>query len=123
MGKSRIAPTTAKPKADSLVRADFVFYLGQYINMLKQILPKVIIMENVEEIQQWGPLDEKGCPIKERQGEDYKKFITAMKGLGYRFNSRELVSSRLRSTYYKKTVVCNIPQRWKGYCLAGADTF
>ena len=59
----------------------------------KQILPKVIIMENVEEIQQWGPLDEKGRPIKERQGEDYKKFITAMKGLGYRFNSRELVAA------------------------------
>lgn len=56
----------------------------------KQILPEVIIMENVEEIQQWGPLDEKGHPIKERQGEDYKKFITAMKSLGYAFDSREL---------------------------------
>lgn len=32
----------------------------------KQILPEVIIMENVEEIQQWGPLDEKGHPIKEQ---------------------------------------------------------
>lgn len=59
----------------------------------KQILPEVIIMENVEEIQQWGPLDEKGHPIKERQGEDYKKFITAMKSLGYTFDSRELVAA------------------------------
>lgn len=59
----------------------------------KQILPEVIIMENVEEIQQWGPLDEKGHPIKERQGEDYKKFITAMKSLGYAFDSRELVAA------------------------------
>lgn len=59
----------------------------------KQILPEVIIMENVEEIQQWGPLDKKGHPIKERQGEDYKKFITAMKSLGYAFNSRELVAA------------------------------
>ena len=59
----------------------------------KQILPEVIIMENVEEIQQWGPLDEKGHPIKERQGEDYKKFITAMKNLGYVFDSRELVAA------------------------------
>lgn len=59
----------------------------------KQILPEVIIMENVEEIQQWGPLDKKGHPIKERQGEDYKKFITAMKSLGYTFNSRELVAA------------------------------
>lgn len=59
----------------------------------KQILPEVIIMENVEEIQQWGPLDKKGHPIKERQGEDYLKFITAMKSLGYMFDSRELVAA------------------------------
>lgn len=59
----------------------------------KAILPDVIIMENVEEIQQWGPLDENGHPIKERLGEDYKKFISAMKGLGYIFDSRELVAA------------------------------
>lgn len=44
----------------------------------KAILSDVIIMENVEEIQQWGPLDEKGHPIKKRAGEDYQKFISAM---------------------------------------------
>lgn len=59
----------------------------------KAILPDVIIMENVEEIQQWGPLDEKGHLIKERRGEDYKKFITAMKSLGYVFDCRELVAA------------------------------
>lgn len=59
----------------------------------KAILPDVIIMENVEEIQQWGPLDNDGRPIPERKGEDYKKFITAMKSLGYVFDSRELVAA------------------------------
>ena len=59
----------------------------------KAILPEVIIMENVEEIQQWGPLDAAGHPIKERKGEDYKRFITAMKSLGYMFDSRELVAA------------------------------
>lgn len=59
----------------------------------KAILPDVIIMENVEEIQQWGPLDEKGHPIKERIGEDYNKFISAMKSIGYEFDSRELVAA------------------------------
>lgn len=59
----------------------------------KAILPDVIIMENVEEIQQWGPLDENGHTIKEQRGEDYKKFITAMKSLGYIFDSRELVAA------------------------------
>lgn len=59
----------------------------------KSILPDVIIMENVEEIQQWGPLDENGHPIKERMGEDYNKFISAMKSIGYEFDSRELVAA------------------------------
>lgn len=59
----------------------------------KAILPDVIIMENVEEIQQWGPLDENGFPIKERRGEEYNKFITAMKSLGYDFDCRELVAA------------------------------
>lgn len=59
----------------------------------KAILPEVIIMENVEEIQQWGPLDEKGHQIPERKGEDYKKFIAAMKSLGYTFDCRELIAA------------------------------
>lgn len=59
----------------------------------KAILPDVIIMENVEEIQQWGPLDAFGKPIPERKGEDYQKFIYSMKSLGYAFDCRELVAA------------------------------
>ena len=59
----------------------------------KSILPDVVIMENVEEIQKWGPLDEGGHPIKEKEGEEYQKFINAMVSLGYMFDSRELVAA------------------------------
>lgn len=59
----------------------------------KKILPDVIIMENVEEIQQWGPLDENGRPIQDRKGEEYQKFIGSMQSLGYDFDSRELVAA------------------------------
>lgn len=59
----------------------------------KAILPDVIIMENVEEIQQWGPLDERGYPIKERKGEEYQRFIGKMRCLGYAFDCRELVAA------------------------------
>ena len=59
----------------------------------KEILPDVIIMENVEEIQEWGAIDENGYPIPERKGEDYRKFINAMMSLGYAFDSRELVAA------------------------------
>lgn len=59
----------------------------------KQILPEVIIMENVEEIQQWGPLDKKGIQLRDDKARIIKKFITAMKSLGYAFDSRELVAA------------------------------
>lgn len=59
----------------------------------KAILPDVIVMENVEEIQQWGPLDESGHPIKERLGEDYKRFVNAVKSLEYEFDCKELTAA------------------------------
>ena len=59
----------------------------------KAIMPEIIFMENVEEIQQWGPLDDAGRPIKERAGEDYQKFIRSMCYLGYTFDCRELVAA------------------------------
>lgn len=59
----------------------------------KAVRPDVIIMENVEEIQQWGPLDQNGHPIKERQGETYRSFIRSMEELGYTHESRELVAA------------------------------
>lgn len=57
------------------------------------IKPDVIIMENVEEIQQWGPLDENGHPIKEKMGESYNQFMDAMKSIGYVYESRELIAA------------------------------
>lgn len=59
----------------------------------KEILPEVIIMENVAEIQEWGPLDLNGRPVEERRGEDYRKFMSAMQSLGYDYETRELVAA------------------------------
>ncbi len=42
------------------------------------VRPKVIMMENVSEIQTWGPLGEDGKPIKERLGETFEGFIQAL---------------------------------------------
>lgn len=59
----------------------------------KAVQPDVIIMENVEEIQQWGPLDETGRPIKDRMGEEYDRFVAAVRKLGYTFGCRELIAA------------------------------
>lgn len=56
----------------------------------KDLLPDVIIMENVAEIQKWGPLGEDGKPIREKEGEEYQAFVDAMRELGYTFECREL---------------------------------
>lgn len=52
----------------------------------------MIFIENVKEIQQWGQLDEKGYPIKERKGEGYKKLIYSIKGLDYDFVMNILIN-------------------------------
>lgn len=54
------------------------------------LLPNVIFMENVAEIQKWGPLGSDGKPIKAREGEEYNRFVDAMGELGYTFDCREL---------------------------------
>ncbi len=42
------------------------------------VRPKVIMLENVPEIQTWGPLDESGKPIKAHMGETFEGFISAL---------------------------------------------
>ena len=70
-----------------------VYKLCKQIREVTGSVPDIILMENVEEIQKWGPLDKEGHPIEERKGDDYKKFIKMMKSLGYVFESRELVAA------------------------------
>lgn len=52
--------------------------------------PMVIMLENVEEFRQWGPLDDAGMPIKERQGEEFALWVRRIRRLGYKVEHREL---------------------------------
>ena len=40
--------------------------------------PRLIMLENVAEFQDWGPLDAKGFPIKAHAGETFKSFVRAL---------------------------------------------
>ena len=73
----------------------------------RAILPDVILMENVEEIQQWGPL------------EVYHSYEES----GIYFRVSGTCSGRLWSTDNTETLVCNIPAGRHGDCLAGTDSF
>ncbi len=52
--------------------------------------PRIIILENVEEFQDWGPLlaDGKPCPIQ--KGATFKRYVEGFGQLGYKAEWREL---------------------------------
>lgn len=54
--------------------------------------PRVIILENVEEFQTWGPV-RKGKPVKKLAGTTFRKFISQLEALGYTVEFRELVAA------------------------------
>lgn len=54
-----------------------------------KVRPRVIILENVPEFQTWGPV-RKGKPIKSKQGQTFRKFISQLTELGYAVEYREL---------------------------------
>lgn len=55
-----------------------------------KVRPRVIMLENVEEFKTWGPLNEKGYPIKDKSGKTFRSFVKALESLGYEVDFREL---------------------------------
>lgn len=58
------------------------------------VKPRVIILENVEEFQTWGPV-RKGKPMKSRRGETFRKWKEQLQALGYEIDHRELVAAEI----------------------------
>ena len=56
------------------------------------VRPRVIILENVEEFQTWGPV-RRGRPVKSKAGQTFNRFISQLEGLGYAVEWRELVAA------------------------------
>jgi len=56
------------------------------------VKPRVIILENVEEFQTWGPI-RKGKPVKGRNGETYRKWKSQLEALGYAIETKELIAA------------------------------
>ena len=52
--------------------------------------PRIVILENVEEFQDWGPLLEDGRPCPLQKGATFKAFIGGFASLGYAAEWREL---------------------------------
>lgn len=54
------------------------------------VKPRVIMLENVEEFQTWGPLGADGRPCPKRRGRTFRSFVNALRAQGYAVEWREL---------------------------------
>jgi len=52
--------------------------------------PRVIMLENVEEFQTWGPLLENNKPCPIRKGLTFRRWVNQLKELGYQVEHKEL---------------------------------
>ncbi|MGN6024622.1 DNA cytosine methyltransferase [Alcaligenes faecalis] len=60
------------------------------VKWAKAVRPRVIILENVEEFQTWGPLTDDGMPCPERKGQTFQLWKEQLRALGYRLEYKEL---------------------------------
>lgn len=60
------------------------------VNWAEKLRVKEILVENVSEFEKWGPLDDLGRPIKEREGDTFRAFVGALESLGYAVDHRVL---------------------------------
>lgn len=70
------------------------------------VRPRVIILENVEEFQTWGPV-RKGHPMKSKAGQTFRKWLSQLEALGYAVEWRELVAAA--SAWRVMTANRNVP--------------
>lgn len=54
------------------------------------VKPTVIMLENVEEFEDWGPLTKDGKPCKKRKGETFRLWVSQLEALGYVVEFRQI---------------------------------
>jgi DNA (cytosine-5)-methyltransferase 1 len=71
-----------KPREKNI--RDLAWVVVHWPERLGENAPDVIMLENVEEFREWGPLDPDGKPIKERKGEEFDLWLRRLKRCGYK---------------------------------------
>ena len=90
------------------------------------VRPRVIMLENVEEFQTWGPV-RKGKPVKKKAGQTFQKWKQQLSELGYVIDHRELVAADYGAPTTRKRFVlvarCDgKPIRWPERTHAPRDS-
>ena len=60
------------------------------VHWAERAKPQIIMLENVEEFQDWGPLGEDGRPCPKRKGKTFDEWVGKLRRCGYKVEWREL---------------------------------
>lgn len=82
----------SKAKGSALVDRNIRGLAWIVLRWAAKVRPRVIMLENVEEFQTWGPV-RKGKPIKKKAGQTFQKWKQQLEDLGYVIEHRELVAA------------------------------
>lgn len=63
------------------------------VDWAREVQPRIIFLENVAEFRTWGPLDRQGKPIEAKKGMEFRRWLRALKRLGYEVDYRVLDAS------------------------------
>ncbi len=80
----------SKAKGGKPVKREIRDLAWVVVRWAKQVRPRIIMLENVEEFRDWGPLDVDGRPCKERKGKTFDAWVGELRRLGYKVEWREL---------------------------------
>ncbi len=83
----------SRAKNGALVRDRKVRSLADVVHRwIAEVRPRVILLENVAEWKDWGPLDEDGRIIKDRKGESFDTWWRRLEHAGYQLSMRVLTA-------------------------------
>lgn len=60
------------------------------VDWVNRIHIETLLIENVREFRDWGPLGTNGRPLKSKKGQTYKSFLNALRAAGYTVEDRLL---------------------------------
>jgi len=67
---------------------------GEILRFLEELYVETLVLENVSELRQWGPIDPiTHRPIPEKKGEYFAAFIKAIKRLGYDVAFQDVIAA------------------------------
>ncbi|HZP39847.1 MAG TPA: DNA cytosine methyltransferase [Methylomirabilota bacterium] len=98
------------------------------LRWLELLRVETVLIENVQEFRDWGPVGAHGKPLASRKGETYQAFLTALRSLGYRVEHRILNAADYGAAQSRKRLFIvarrgSKPIPWPGPTHAAQATF